>query len=33
MYVAVAAAVTAWSMTETHKAPPQTDERVAIVIH
>ncbi|WP_189638044.1 hypothetical protein [Rhizobium sp. R693] len=33
MYVAVAAAVTAWSMTETQKASPQTNERVAIVIH
>ncbi|WP_157224521.1 hypothetical protein [Rhizobium mesoamericanum] len=33
MYMAVAAAVTAWSMTSTHKAPMPADEQVATVIH
>ncbi|CDM62019.1 hypothetical protein LPU83_pLPU83d_0648 (plasmid) [Rhizobium favelukesii] len=33
MYMAVAVAVTAWSVTETHKAPIPADEQVATVIH
>jgi hypothetical protein len=34
MYVAVAAAaITAWSVTETHKATVVTNERIAAVIH
>ncbi|MDQ0564119.1 hypothetical protein QO004_005937 [Rhizobium mesoamericanum] len=33
MYMAVAVAVTAWSMTSTHEAPTPADEQVATVIH
>ncbi len=33
MYMAVAVAVTAWSVTETHKAPKPTEENVATVMH
>ncbi len=33
MYIAVAAAVTVWSVTETHKVPTPTDEHIATVVH